>query len=54
VPSERGARTLTLDPATHRLYMATADYGPAPETKDGKKGRPAILPDTFHVLVVGK
>jgi len=24
------------------------------EAKEGKKGRPPVLPDSFHVLVVGK
>ena len=32
-----------------------AEFGPAPEAQPGqKKGRPPILPDSFHVLVVGK
>lgn len=53
VPTERGARTMTVDEKSHRVYMLAAEYGPAPET-GGKKGRPPILPDSFHVLVVGK
>jgi len=32
--------------------MLAAEYGP-PQAGD-KKGRPSILPDSFHVLVVGK
>ena len=55
VPTERGARTMTVDPKLHRVYLLAAEYGPAPEAKEGqKKGRPPVLPDTFHVLVVGK
>lgn len=55
VQTERGARTMTVDPRTHRVYLLAAEYGPAPAPKTGeKKGRPPILPDTFHVLVVGK
>lgn len=55
VPTERSARTMTVDEKLHRVYMSSAEYGPAPEPKEGqKKGRPPILPDTFHVLVVGK
>jgi DNA-binding beta-propeller fold protein YncE len=55
VQTERGARTMTIDPRTHRVYLLAAEYGPAPAPKAGeKKGRPPILPDTFHVLVVGK
>ena len=52
VQTERGARTMTVDPKTHRLYLLAAEYG-APQAGD-KKGRPSVLPDTFHVLVVGK
>jgi DNA-binding beta-propeller fold protein YncE len=50
VPTERGARTMTVDEKTHKVYLLAAERGPAPE---GKKQGP-ILPDTFHVLVVGK
>jgi len=55
VQTERGARTMTVDPRTHRVYLLAAEYGPAPAAKAGeKKGRPPVLPDSFHVLVVGK
>lgn len=50
VQTERGARTLTVDPKTHRIYLLAAEYGAPPA--GGK--RPTILPDTFHILVVGK
>jgi len=54
VQTERGARTMTVDEKTHRVYLLAAEYGPAPEAKEGKKSRPPVLPDSFHVLVVGK
>jgi hypothetical protein len=55
VPTTRGARTMAVDEKTQRVFMLAAEYGPAPESKDGqKKGRPQVLPDSFHVLVVGK
>ena len=54
VTTERGARTMTVDPKLHRVYLLAAEYGPAPEAKEGKKGRPPVLPDSFHILVVGK
>jgi len=55
VTTERGARTMTVDQKTHRVYLLAAEYGPAPAAKAGqRKARPPILPDTFHVLVVGK
>jgi DNA-binding beta-propeller fold protein YncE len=54
VATERGARTMTVDPKTHRVYLLAAEYGPAPEAKAGERKRPPVLPDSFHVLVVGK
>jgi DNA-binding beta-propeller fold protein YncE len=50
VPTERGARTMCVDEKTHHVYLLAAERGPAPE---GKKQGP-VLPDSFHVLVVGK
>jgi len=54
VTTERGARTMTLDPQTHKIFLLAAEYGPTPEPKGGKKQRPPVLPDSFHVLVLGK
>ena len=54
VQTERGARTMTLDPKTHRIYLLVAEYG-APAAKSGEKQeRLTVLPDSFHVLVVGQ
>jgi WD40 repeat protein len=55
VSTQRGARTMELDPKTHNLFVVTAQYGPPPAaTADQPHPRPAILPDTFALLVVGK
>jgi DNA-binding beta-propeller fold protein YncE len=55
VTTERGARTMTVDLKTHKLFLLAAEYGPAPEAKEGqKKGRAPVLADSFHVLVLGK
>jgi DNA-binding beta-propeller fold protein YncE len=55
VATERGAKTMAVDLKNHRVYLLGAEFGPAPEAKPGqKKGRPPVLPDSFHVLVVGK
>jgi hypothetical protein len=54
VPTARGGRTMTVDEKMHRVYILAAEYGPAPEAKEGKKGRAPVLPDSFGVLVVGK
>jgi DNA-binding beta-propeller fold protein YncE len=53
--TERGARTMELDPKTHKIYLVTAKFGPSPAaTAEQPHPRPSILPDTFEVLVVGK
>ena len=54
VPTTMGARTMAVDEKLHRIYLPAAEYGPAPEAKEGKKGRPPVLPDSFHLVVVGK
>jgi DNA-binding beta-propeller fold protein YncE len=48
LPTQTGARTIELDPSTHRLYLPTAHYGPKPE---GEKRAP-MLPGSFGLLVV--
>jgi DNA-binding beta-propeller fold protein YncE len=54
VATERGARTMTVDTKTHRVYLLAAEYpAPAAGAQPGR-GRPQALPDSFHVLVVGK
>ncbi|MGZ4814733.1 MAG: YncE family protein [Terriglobales bacterium] len=47
VQTAKGARTMALDPSTHKIYVATAELGPPAE---GQK-RPSIKPGTFMVLV---
>lgn len=49
IPTQLGARTIAADPATHRLYLPTADFKPAA----GEEKRQGI-PDTFRVLVLQK
>lgn len=53
VHTPTGARTLTLDEKTHRVYLSTAQRAPASAPVAGQpRPRPAIVPDTFEVLVV--
>lgn len=55
VDTQRSARTIGADPKTHKIYLPAAENGPPAVGKDGKaKGRGALLPDTFSVLVVSK
>jgi YVTN family beta-propeller protein len=50
--TERGARTMALDPATHRIYLPSAQFQPAPSPSPGASpGRPTIVPNTFKLLV---
>jgi DNA-binding beta-propeller fold protein YncE len=55
VPTQRGARTMAHDPKTHEIFLVTANFGPRPApTPENPRPRPAILPDSFVVVVVGK
>ena len=53
VQTQEKARTLALDSASHRIYLVTALFGPAPvPTAEQTKPRPSVLPDSFTVIVV--
>lgn len=55
VPTQRGARTMALDAVSGKVYLVTADFGPAPAaTPEQPHPRPAPIADSFVVLVVGK
>jgi YVTN family beta-propeller protein len=54
IQTQRGARTITADQKGHKLYLPAAEYGPAAESKDGKKGRPQPVADSFQIVVVGR
>jgi len=49
IATQKGARTIAADPATHRLYLPTADFLPATG-----QDRPKGVVDTFRVLVLEK
>ena len=52
--TERGARTMALDPKTHRIYLPTAQFEPAPSPSPGASpARPKIIPNTLKLLVYG-
>jgi YVTN family beta-propeller protein len=52
--TERGARTMALDPQTHRIYLPTAQFQPAPSPSPGvSPSRPTIVPNTLKLLVYG-
>ena len=46
------ARTMALDPKTHNIYLATADFEPAPPSAPGApRTRPKMVPGSFRVAV---
>lgn len=47
VTTLRGARTMALDPRSHKIYLATAEFGPPAEGQQ----RPTVKPGSFMILV---
>ncbi len=46
---------MAYDPATDRIYLVSADFGPRPEpTAANPRPRPPIIPGSFTVLIVGR
>jgi len=55
ITTQRGARTMTLDPKTHKIYLAAAQYGETPAaTAQNPRPRPKMIPNSFVILVFGK
>ncbi len=55
VTTQRGARTMALDPNSHEIYLVTADFAPAPPSaNENPKPRMMPVPGTFVVLIFGK
>ncbi len=53
--TEPSARTMALDPATHKIYLASAQFEApvSPPPAGGGRQRPKMIPGTFKVLVYG-
>jgi DNA-binding beta-propeller fold protein YncE len=49
VQTPLGSRNMGLDPTNHRLFVASAKFGPAPA---GGRGRGPVLPGSFAVIVI--
>lgn len=55
VQTEAGARTIALDPTTHHVFTATAQYGEQPPPTAGNPNpRRKTIPGTFSVLEYGE
>jgi YVTN family beta-propeller protein len=53
VKTEKGARTMTLDASTGRVYLVTAQFGPAPAATEAiPHPRRSVVPDSFEIIVV--
>jgi YVTN family beta-propeller protein len=54
-PTQRGARTMAIDSKSHKVYLPTAQFGPAPSpTAQQPRPRPIPVPDSFTLVVVGQ
>jgi YVTN family beta-propeller protein len=52
--TQRGSRTMTIDPKTHKIYLPAAQFEPQPEQVAGSpRQRPKMIPGTFKILVYG-
>jgi DNA-binding beta-propeller fold protein YncE len=55
VATQRGSRTMAIDPITHYIYLPTAQFSqPGKSAQAGSKPRPEMEKGSFEVLVVGK
>jgi YVTN family beta-propeller protein len=55
VKTEFGARNMALDPKTHKLFIDTADFTPAPApTAEQPKPQPTPVSGTFRLLVYAR
>jgi len=51
--TEPGARTMTLDPQTHKIYLSTGKLEAPSGQAEGGRQRPKSVAGTFKVLVYG-
>jgi YVTN family beta-propeller protein len=52
--TERGARTMALNPKTHRIYLPSAQFQLPPSPSPGASpARPTVVPNTLKLLVYG-
>lgn len=51
IPTKKSARTITIDQASHTLFLPAADMAPA-EPGDAPNARRKMVPGSFKVLVV--
>ena len=52
VMTQVSARSMALDPVTHRIYLAAAQFGPPPAANENQpRSRPNVVADSFIIIV---
>lgn len=54
VKTEHGARTMEIDPKTHKIYLMTADPRPAKPTPDNPERYPRVVPNTQRLRILAR
>jgi hypothetical protein len=53
--TQKSARTMALDPMTHKIFLSAAEFGTAPApTAEQPKPRPPMVADSFTIIVAGR
>ncbi|MGA2141983.1 MAG: YncE family protein, partial [Brevinematales bacterium] len=51
LPTQKSARTISVDTNTHHVFLPAAEFGPAPpSTPENPRPRPGIKPGSFIIL----
>lgn len=54
VSTQRGARTMALNPNNHDIYLVAAEYDEAPAVEGQQRPRRTLRPGSFTLLVMGE
>jgi DNA-binding beta-propeller fold protein YncE len=55
VETAKGARTMELDPKSHKLFVVSSVMNPAPPaTADNPRPRATVVPGSFRLIVLGR
>src|SRR5579872_221837 len=52
IATPTASRNMGLDPATHRIFVASGKFTPGAATATNPRPRPTIVPDSFAMLVI--
>jgi aminopeptidase N/DNA-binding beta-propeller fold protein YncE len=52
VPTQRGARTMAMDPDSHRIFLVSSEFTTPPGTADNPNPRPQPVAETATILVL--